>query len=120
MAGIVILALAIVYRYAPDRAQPRWQWISWGAAGATVAAEAKAAACSNPRGSLADRGRGAEGGKGARHYRGRLLLDVPARGGELLHRGGAQGWRRKGKRQFSRGISRCIRSTPGSQICSRR
>jgi len=36
MAGIVILALAIVYRYAPDRAQPRWQWISWGAAGATV------------------------------------------------------------------------------------
>jgi membrane protein len=36
MAGIVILALAIVYRYAPDRAQPRWQWSSWGAAGATV------------------------------------------------------------------------------------
>jgi membrane protein len=36
MAGIVILALAIVYRYAPDRAQPRWRWISWGAAGATV------------------------------------------------------------------------------------
>jgi membrane protein len=36
MAGIVILALAIVYRYAPDRAQPRWHWISWGAAGATV------------------------------------------------------------------------------------
>jgi membrane protein len=35
MAGIVILALAIVYRYAPDRAEPRWQWISWGAAVAT-------------------------------------------------------------------------------------
>jgi membrane protein len=30
LAGIVILALAIVYRYAPDRAEPKWQWISWG------------------------------------------------------------------------------------------
>lgn len=36
LAGIVLLALAIVYRYAPDRAQPRWQWISWGAAAATT------------------------------------------------------------------------------------
>ena len=36
MAGIVILALAIVYRYAPDRAEPRWQWISWGSVSATV------------------------------------------------------------------------------------
>src|SRR3954468_21617375 len=36
LAGVAILALAIVYRYAPDRAQPRWQWISWGAVAATT------------------------------------------------------------------------------------
>jgi len=36
LAGIVILALAIIYRYAPDRAEPQWQWISWGAAAATA------------------------------------------------------------------------------------
>ena len=35
LAGIAILALAIVYRYAPNRAEPRWQWISWGAVAAT-------------------------------------------------------------------------------------
>ena len=35
LAGIVILALAIVYRYA-DRAEPKWQWISWGSAAATA------------------------------------------------------------------------------------
>src|SRR5947209_14936943 len=26
LAGVATLALAIVYRYAPDRAEPRWQW----------------------------------------------------------------------------------------------
>jgi len=36
LAGIFILALAIVYRYAPDRTEPKWQWISWGAAAATA------------------------------------------------------------------------------------
>jgi membrane protein len=36
LAGIVILALAIVYRYAPDRVARKWQWISWGAAAATA------------------------------------------------------------------------------------
>ena len=36
LAGIVILALAIVYRYAPDRAAPKWQWISWGSVAATA------------------------------------------------------------------------------------
>lgn len=36
LAGIAILALAIVYRYAPDRAEPKWQWISWGAVAATA------------------------------------------------------------------------------------
>jgi membrane protein len=28
--------LAVLYRYAPDRDAPRWQWVSWGAAIATV------------------------------------------------------------------------------------
>ncbi|HLY45563.1 MAG TPA: YihY/virulence factor BrkB family protein [Stellaceae bacterium] len=36
MAGLVLVALAIVYRYAPDRAEPRWQWLSWGAVAATA------------------------------------------------------------------------------------
>src|ERR1700726_4360290 len=36
LAGIVTLALAIVYRYAPDRAEPKWQWISWGSGAATA------------------------------------------------------------------------------------
>jgi membrane protein len=36
LAGIVFIALAIVYHYAPDRAQAKWQWISWGAAMATA------------------------------------------------------------------------------------
>ena len=36
LAGIVTLALAIVYRYAPDRAEPKWQWISWGSVAATA------------------------------------------------------------------------------------
>ena len=36
LAGIVTLALAIVYRYAPDRAEPKWQWISWGSGAATT------------------------------------------------------------------------------------
>jgi membrane protein len=36
LAGIVALALAIVYRYAPDRAEPKWQWISWGSIAATA------------------------------------------------------------------------------------
>lgn len=30
------LCLAVLYRYAPDRDQPRWQWVSWGAVVATV------------------------------------------------------------------------------------
>jgi membrane protein len=32
LAGIIIIALAIIYHYAPDRAEPKWQWVSWGAA----------------------------------------------------------------------------------------
>jgi membrane protein len=29
-------ALAVVYRYAPSRNEPRWSWVSWGAAAATL------------------------------------------------------------------------------------
>jgi membrane protein len=36
LVGIFSLALAIVYRYAPDRVKPKWQWISWGSLAATV------------------------------------------------------------------------------------
>jgi membrane protein len=36
LAGIVIIALAIVYHYAPSRVPQKWQWISWGAIVATV------------------------------------------------------------------------------------
>ncbi len=36
LAGIVMLALAIVYHYAPDRARPKWRWVSWGATVATT------------------------------------------------------------------------------------
>ena len=30
------VGLAVLYRYAPDRDAPKWQWVSWGAAIATV------------------------------------------------------------------------------------
>jgi membrane protein len=36
LAGVIIAVLGIVYRYAPDRAEVRWQWISWGAVAATA------------------------------------------------------------------------------------
>jgi membrane protein len=36
LAVIVLIALAIVYHYAPDRAQPKWRWVSWGAVAATA------------------------------------------------------------------------------------
>lgn len=36
LALIVIAGLAAVYRYAPDRDNPRWIWVSWGAVVATV------------------------------------------------------------------------------------
>lgn len=35
VAGFV-MALAILYRYAPSRADARWSWVSWGAVVATV------------------------------------------------------------------------------------
>jgi membrane protein len=30
MLAVVVLALAVAYRYGPSRADPRWRWISWG------------------------------------------------------------------------------------------
>ena len=36
LALLVLAALAVVYRYAPDRANPRWRWVSWGAVVALV------------------------------------------------------------------------------------
>ena len=31
MALVVVGALAVLYRYAPNREKPQWQWASWGA-----------------------------------------------------------------------------------------
>jgi membrane protein len=36
LAVLVVLALAILYRFGPSRAKPRWQWVSWGALVAAV------------------------------------------------------------------------------------
>jgi membrane protein len=36
LALLVLSALAVLYRYAPDRANPRWRWVSWGAVVALV------------------------------------------------------------------------------------
>ena len=36
LAVLVTLVLAVVYRYAPDRADPKWRWVTPGSAVATV------------------------------------------------------------------------------------
>ena len=36
LAAGVIIGLAALYRYAPNRTKPRWRWVSWGAVTATV------------------------------------------------------------------------------------
>jgi membrane protein len=36
LAAAIIAALAVLYRYAPDRDAPRWSWVSWGAVVATA------------------------------------------------------------------------------------
>jgi membrane protein len=33
---IMTLALAVIYRYSPSRETPRWRWVTWGSAFATV------------------------------------------------------------------------------------
>ncbi|HEX3018942.1 MAG TPA: YihY/virulence factor BrkB family protein [Chitinispirillaceae bacterium] len=35
LAGLIILSLAALYRYAADRKNPKWQWVSWGSVIAT-------------------------------------------------------------------------------------
>ncbi|MDB5187155.1 MAG: Ribonuclease [Candidatus Saccharibacteria bacterium] len=34
--AIITIALAAFYRYGPDRKDPKWQWVSWGAGAATL------------------------------------------------------------------------------------
>ena len=36
LAVAIIVALAVLYRYAPDRDAPWWRWVSWGAVVATA------------------------------------------------------------------------------------
>jgi len=36
LAGLMIVGLAVLYRYGPSRSNPRWAWVSWGAVVATV------------------------------------------------------------------------------------
>jgi membrane protein len=36
LAVLVAIGLALIYRYGPDRAEPRWRWISWGSAFAAI------------------------------------------------------------------------------------
>jgi membrane protein len=36
LAAMVLVGLAVVYRWGPSRAKARWAWVSWGAAIATV------------------------------------------------------------------------------------
>ena len=41
---LMIAALAVLYRFAPDRKDPQWRWTTWGATGATVLRVATSAA----------------------------------------------------------------------------
>lgn len=36
LAAVMAGGLSILYRYAPNRANPQWQWVSWGASVATL------------------------------------------------------------------------------------
>jgi membrane protein len=36
LGGLLVVALAVLYRLAPDRDQPKWSWVSWGSVIATV------------------------------------------------------------------------------------
>ncbi|HEV2929993.1 MAG TPA: YihY/virulence factor BrkB family protein, partial [Propionibacteriaceae bacterium] len=36
LGGLLVFALAVLYRYAPDRDEPKWGWVSWGSGIATV------------------------------------------------------------------------------------
>jgi membrane protein len=36
LAGLLVVGLAVLYRFAPDRDQPKWTWVSWGSGIATL------------------------------------------------------------------------------------
>jgi membrane protein len=36
LAAVMTIGLAVIYRYAPNRKNARWQWVSWGAVIATI------------------------------------------------------------------------------------
>jgi membrane protein len=36
LAALVIVGLAVLYRYGPSRTMARWSWVSWGAVAATI------------------------------------------------------------------------------------
>jgi membrane protein len=36
LAGLMVLALAVVYRYGPNRDYARWRWVTWGSIFATL------------------------------------------------------------------------------------
>jgi membrane protein len=36
LAGLLVVGLAVLYRYAPDRDEPKWGWVSWGSGIATL------------------------------------------------------------------------------------
>jgi len=36
LGGLLVVGLAVLYRYAPDRDKPKWTWASWGSGIATL------------------------------------------------------------------------------------
>ena len=44
LAVLMSIALAVLYRFAPDRKNPQWRWTTWGATGATMLWAATSAA----------------------------------------------------------------------------
>lgn len=36
LAALIVVGLAVVYRYAPSRRPPHWRWVTWGSVAATV------------------------------------------------------------------------------------
>lgn len=36
LVTVISVVLAIIYRYAPNRDEPHWSWVSWGATAATI------------------------------------------------------------------------------------
>lgn len=36
LLAVIIISLGVIYRYAPDRENPKWRWVSWGSVAGTV------------------------------------------------------------------------------------